>query len=122
ASLLARSADLVYVVTPDADDADRFAEFSNVTVLSGPLADLVPIMLDKLDEKGLFVDLAFTDAAIDLRAIIDYFPRKPMYLVLAGCQESDRRGLFAEAAWESSPHVHQVQLDFLPGRLTSDDT
>ena len=55
----------------------------------------------------------------DVDILLQYKPRRPLWVLMHDSfNPACRRGIKG-AAWRSSPHVHWVDFDFIPGFLNS---
>lgn len=103
--------------------------FPNVEYVVGNSTDTLPPLLNKLQKSGEAVEFALVDASHstegvkrDIENLIRYVPKKPFYIVVHDSfMPKCRQGMIA-ADWASSPYVHFVELDFIPGRFNSDPT
>lgn len=123
-SLLAQYAKAVFSIDIDPMIPEKFAYFENVSFLTGPSGDVLPLLLRELDAADLPVEFVLIDgdhsaAGVrrDIEIVLDYVPKKPLVMMLHdGFNPQCRQGMLA-AEWPRSPHVHWVDLDFIPGRL-----
>jgi hypothetical protein len=103
--------------------------YSNVEFITGPSADTLPALLERLQADGQAVDFVLIDADHsaagirgDIESVLRYRPtERPLYVVMhdsfnPGC----RRGM-TTAAWAANPHVHAVEIDFVVGSLGGTD-
>jgi hypothetical protein len=122
-SLMAQHAQVVFSIDID-PMPPSVRVFPNVSFLTGPSELLLPILLDELSRQELDPQLILVDGdhsregvARDLDIILKHSPRVPMWVVMHdGMNPGCRAGMLA-ADWSASPHVHFVDLDFVPGRL-----
>jgi len=123
-SLLAQYAKAIFSIDIDPTIPAKFAHFENVSFFTGPSGDVLPALLQELDAADLPVEFVLIDgdhsaAGVrrDIEVMLDYVPKKPLVLMLHdGFNPGCRQGMLA-AEWARSPHVHWVDLDFIPGRL-----
>ena len=123
-SLLAQYANAVFSIDIDPTIPASFAQFENVSFLTGPSGNVLPTLLQELDSADLPVDFVLIDgdhsaAGVqrDIEIMLDYVPKKLLVLMLHdGFNPACRQGMLA-ANWGRSPHVQWVDLDFIPGRL-----
>jgi hypothetical protein len=57
----------------------------------------------------------------DIEAVLGHTPAQPLYLLLHDSFNPDCRRGMREANWSANPHVHLVELDFVPGRFVTDE-
>jgi hypothetical protein len=127
-SLITQYSKAVFSIDIDATVPSRMPAFANPNVryLIGRSQEILPTLLAELDEAGLFPEFVLVDGdhsaegvRRDFEMLLDYVPKRPL-VVLAhdsfnpGC----RSGMLA-VDWQRSPHVHEVDLDFVPGRITN---
>jgi glycosyltransferase involved in cell wall biosynthesis len=127
-SLITQYSKAVFSIDIDATVPMRMPAFANPNVryLIGRSQEILPTLLAELDEAGLFPEFVLVDGdhsaegvQRDFEMLLDYVPKRPL-VVLAhdsfnpGC----RAGMLA-VGWQRSPHVHEVDLDFVPGRITN---
>jgi glycosyltransferase involved in cell wall biosynthesis len=123
-SLLAQYAKAVFSIDIDPTIPAKFAHFENVSFFTGPSGDVLPALLQELDAADLPVEFVLIDgdhsaAGVrrDIEIMLDYVPKRPLVLMLHdGFNPACRQGMLS-AEWARSPHVHWVDLDFIPGRL-----
>lgn len=114
------------IVAVDLDPAvrDRFALPPNVELLIGNSQNMIPRALAHFEKLKLPLEYVLIDAEHssegvrrDINLVLKYRPIASMVLLIhdsgnAGC----RAGILA-ADWNSNPHVHFVQCDFVPGQI-----
>jgi hypothetical protein len=123
-SLLAQYAKAVFSIDIDPTIPAKFAHFPNVSFLTGRSSELLPTLLRELDAVDFPVDFVLIDgdhsaAGVrgDIETMLDYVPKKPLVMMLHdGFNPACRQGMLS-AAWDRSPYVHWVDVDFIPGRL-----
>jgi glycosyltransferase involved in cell wall biosynthesis len=123
-SLIAQYSEAVISIDIDPAVIDRIGPMQNVHYVTGPSIELLPNLLRQLTEAAIPVDFILIDGdhsaegvKRDISIILDYIPRKPMFVLMhdsfnPGC----RRGML-ESDWAKSPWCHHVDLDFVPGRI-----
>jgi hypothetical protein len=121
--VMSRYCDRVYSIDIDPDVQTRLgSKFPNVELLIGPSNHKLPPLLEYLQQEGAPLGFALVDgdhSANGVRQDIDHLlqfrPSVPLYIVMHDSFNPEcRRGL-REAKWSSNPHVHVVELDFVPG-------
>ncbi len=127
-SLIAQYSKAVFSIDIDATVPSRMPAFANPNVryLIGRSQEILPTLLEELDAAELFPEFVLVDGdhsaegiRCDFEMLLDYVPKRPL-VVLAhdsfnpGC----RSGMLA-VDWQRCKHVHEVNLDFVPGRITN---
>jgi cephalosporin hydroxylase len=103
---------------------DRFPLPDNAELLIGSSRELIPKALARFEQLGIPLEYVLIDAdhtaegvRRDLDLVLAYQPRTPMVIVAHDSgNEECRKGILA-ANWNSNPHVHSVQCDFVPGQI-----
>jgi len=121
--IISRYSDRVYSIDIDPDVPARLGgKFPNVEFLIGPSDQKLPPLLDHLQRERAPLAFALVDGdhssdgvRKDIDHLLKFRPSVPFYIVMhdsfnPGCREGLRR-----AQWSSNPHVHVVELDFVPG-------
>lgn len=119
------------IVAIDIDPAvnGRFPKPDNAELWIAPSTQSVPAAFAHLEAQGLPVNYVLIDAdhsaegvRRDIELVLDYVPREPMFVLMhdSGNPET-RRGILA-ANWARSPHLHFVDLDFVPGQIIEHET
>lgn len=123
-SLISQYSQMVFSIDIDPSIPDKFSFFKNVSFFTGPSSEILPLLLNELDDAGIPVEFILIDGdhsaegiKKDIACLHNYIPKKPMFVVLHdGFNPECRRGML-EAEWHKSPYVHWVDLDFIPGRI-----
>lgn len=127
-SAISKFSQKVYSLDCDPSSKEKLSEiFPNVEFLTGYSNDTLPPLLDNLQQMGIPVEFALIDASHtaegvkqDIENLIKYVPLKPLYIVIHDSfMPMCRKGIM-DADWASSPYVHFVEVDFIPGRFNSD--
>jgi glycosyltransferase involved in cell wall biosynthesis len=123
-SLISQHSSLVFSIDIEPASPDLLARFPDVTFLRGSSPDVLPIIFRELDAAGIPVDFILVDGdhsaagvARDIDSILDYVPKAPLFVLLHDSFNPDCRQGMRDAPWARSPHVQQVDLDFVPGRV-----
>jgi hypothetical protein len=120
----------VYALDIDPQCAVRYASrFPNVEFVTGPSAQTLPALIERLQASDQPIDFVLIDAdhsALgvrgDIESVLRYRPTKrPLYVIMHDSFNPECRRGMKEAAWEANPHVHAVELDFVVGLLVGDD-
>ncbi len=89
---------------------------------TGYSSELIPKTLAEIDrnkeELGLILldgDHSTSGVREDLKAILKYEPKRPLYLVMHDSFNPDCRRGILEAPWKTSEFVHYLEIDFAPG-------
>lgn len=97
-------------------------QFPNVTFLTGNSKQLLPELLGSIQQERrnlgfILIDGDHSTEGVrdDINSVLQYVPTVPLYVV---CHDSFnpacRKGML-QAAWSSSPYVHYVEIDYIPG-------
>lgn len=108
-------------ISPDCRSqlSDRFV---NVEFLAGKSRDVLPGVLERIRENGESLGFVLIDGdhsadgvRDDINLVLGHVPSRPVYVVFHDSFNPDcRRGILA-ADWKQCPHVHYVEVDFIPG-------
>lgn len=97
-------------------------KFNNAEYITGDSKITVPRIINQLnnDERNLeFVlidgDHSENGVRTDIESILNYIPKKPLYIIMHDSFNPYCRLGILNAPWESSPYVHHVELDFIHG-------
>jgi hypothetical protein len=112
-----------HVVTIDIDPAfslsERAKTFKNVSFEIGDSSEVLPRLIAAYAETLGFILIDGNHSAEyvrrDIDAVLQVVPRQPIALVCHDSFKPDCREGMRHAAWALSPHVHYVDLDFVPG-------
>jgi hypothetical protein len=123
-SLHSIAANSSHVYTFDIDDRQRDG-FTNVTFRCGPSRDTVPLVIDEINRSPREVNFILVDGAHDTEGVhadlmncLAYIPkRRPTIIVMHDSANPDVRRGIDKVDWNLFPHVHMVDLDFVPGML-----
>lgn len=99
--------------------------FQNVEYVTGPSHDTLPPLLERIRSSGdeklgfVLVDGAHSYEVVlgDINILMTHTPTCPLYILMHDCFNPGCRQALLEARWASNPHVHLVELDFVPGIL-----
>lgn len=122
-SLMAQHAQVVFSIDIE-PMSPSVRVFPNVSFLTGPSQVLLPKLLDELSKQQLDPQLILIDGdhsregvARDLNIILERSTRVPMWVVMHDSMNPGCRAGMLDVDWAANPHVHFVDLDFVPGRL-----
>jgi Cephalosporin hydroxylase len=121
--VLSHFCERVYSIDIDPDVEQRLqGKFANVEYLIGPSDQMLPSLIDRLQNEGAELSFALVDGdhsrdgvRKDINNLLRFRPSVPFYIIMhdsfnPGC----RRGL-KQADWLANPYVHAVELDFVAG-------
>jgi hypothetical protein len=125
--VIAHFARQVYTLDIDPACRGRLAgRFPNVEFVTGDSAVTFPALLDRLGREGakvgfILIDGDHAEAGVrtDVRSLLAYRPRCPLYVLFHDTFNPRVRGAIARADWASSPYVHAVELDLTTGSVIS---
>jgi Methyltransferase domain len=97
----------------------------NVEFLIGDSAQTLPPLIDRHSRQNeeigfILVDGSHEEAAVraDLQNCLRYKPRsKATVILMHDSSNPTVRKVIGEAGWSDNPHVHALDLDFVPGML-----
>jgi glycosyltransferase involved in cell wall biosynthesis len=123
-SLISQYSEMVFSIDIDPRVSEKFSRFRNVSFLTGPSAEILPLLLKELDAAGVPVEFILLDGdhsaegiKADLNAVLSYAPQKPLVVMMHGSFNPECRRGMLEADWKNSSHVDWVDIDFIPGRI-----
>jgi len=101
--------------------------FDNVVFHTGQSRELLPPLLEKLQAENaplglVLIDGEHTLAGVrdDINAVLKFQPSRPLYVVFHDSFNPDCRAGILAADWAAHPHVHFVEVDFVPGMFFRD--
>jgi hypothetical protein len=113
------------VISVDIDPAvgrDLCGKFKNVEFVSGDSAVLLPDLIERLNAKGENVGFILIDGdhssegvKRDIEAVLRLKPHGRVVIVMHDSFNPGCRTGMRMADWSGCPHVHWVELDFIPG-------
>lgn len=115
--------DLVYSIDVDPEVPTRLTErFPKVKFLTGPSDEILPSLIDRLQREKCEVSFALVDGdhstegvRRDINNLLRFQPVVPLYVVMHDSSNGACRQGLRQAKWAANPHVHAVELDFVPG-------
>ena len=122
---LAAHCDEVHSIDIDPTVRSELApKFPNVHFHTGPSQTLVPQVIADIAQRGRCLEFVLVDGdhtasgvRADVEAILHHTPLTTLHIVMHDSFNPDcRRGLKA-VDWQSHPHVHSVELDFVVGNF-----
>jgi hypothetical protein len=114
------------IVAIDIDPAvpSRFEIPANAEIWIEPSSDSVPRAFAYFESLGIPVNYVLIDAdhsvegvQRDINLILDQVPKEPMVVVMHDSGNPDTRQGILAVDWARNPHVHVVDLDFVPGQI-----
>lgn len=123
-SLLVQYAPRVYSIDINPEIPRNLGYLKNVHFLTGPSQKLLPHLFKELNEQNIAVDLILVDGdhsteAVkqDINNILDYVPKKPLFLIMHDTFDPKCRRGILDAKWHHSLYADMVDIDFIPGRV-----
>lgn len=122
---IAAASRMVYTLDLDAVAERHDPAFANVNFVAGDSAATLPPLIRRLDADGARISFILVDGShdeegvrADLANCLRYRPRGAPTLILIhdSANPAVRAGI-RRAPWQGSPHVHILDLDFVPGML-----
>lgn len=96
--------------------------FRNVTFHTGNSAELLPLILSSTAQGCDPVSFVLIDGdhstegvRRDINALLSVAPTTEMVVLMHDSFNPDCRAGIVSARWQKSPHVHEVEVDFIPG-------
>jgi hypothetical protein len=128
-AILAEFCQKVYALDIDPYcEATYASRFPNVEFTTGPSEETLPHLIDHLQTTGEGLGFVLIDAdhssegvRRDIDNVLRYKPTRPLYVVMHDSFNPGCRSGMRKAAWSSNPHVHLVELDFVPGRFVTQE-
>jgi hypothetical protein len=84
----------------------------------------IPNAFSHFDQAGIPVNFILVDAehspagiARDLALILRYIPREPLAVLVHDAGNPGCRAGILSVDWASNPHLHEVEVDFVPGQI-----
>jgi hypothetical protein len=126
-SVLSHFAKKVYSLDVDPTCHDRLGhKFANVEFITGRSQDTLPPLLKRLRESGTHIGFILIDGdhtkegvRQDIDVILSIKPTQLLYIVMHDSFNPYCRAGILSAPWQSSPYVHFVEVDFVPGNFFS---
>lgn len=123
-SLISKHSKMVLSIDADSNTADELSYFKNVSFFIDPSLNIFSELLHELESENVQVEFIFINGDDDsseglkrnLDFLLSYIPKKPLLVALHNCLNSEFHRHLLEVNWEKSPYVHQVDIDFIPGR------
>jgi hypothetical protein len=100
-------------------------KFPNVEYIIGSSVETLPRLLNQIQANNEELSFALVDGdhsaegvRKDIDALLRYAPTVPFYIVMHDSFNPQCRKGLRSVGWASSPYVHYVELDFVPGTAT----
>ncbi len=127
-AVLARHTRHVYSLDIDPTCQARLGHrFSNVTFISGSSRETLPALLAGLQAGNqqlgfILIDGDHSRAGVrqDINNILGFRPVQPLYIIMHDSFNPQCRAGILEAAWDDSPYIHHVEIDFVPGIISGE--
>ena len=123
-SLTSQFAEHIIAIDIDPDVPNRFRVPSNVEVRIGDSVELIPKALESFRQAGRPINFVLIDAdhsaagvKRDIELILAYTPTEPMIILMHDSGNPETRRGIQSVSWADNPHVHKVELDFVPGQI-----
>jgi hypothetical protein len=123
--VLSANSQVVHSIDIDPYVKDRLGpRFPNVAFHTGNSDEVLPALLQRLHEQGSDLGFVLIDGdhstegvKSDINHVLKYRPRRPVYVLFHDSFNPDCRQGILEADWQQCPHVHFVEIDFVPGEF-----
>ena len=121
--VLAQFCDRVYSLDVDPEVPQRLeGKYSNVEYLIGLSDQTLPPLIDRLQREGAELSFALVDGdhstegvRRDIDNLLRFRPTIPFYIIMHDSFMPCCRDGLKQANWSANPHIHAVELDFVPG-------
>ena len=125
--VLSHFCDRVYSIDIDPDVPQRLqGKFANVEYLIGPSDQMLPPLIDRLQNEAAELSFALVDGdhsregvLKDINNLLRFRPSVPFYIIMHDSFNPQCRLGLKQADWLANPHVHAVELDFIAGAVNS---
>lgn len=126
--VLHRYADRVISLDIDPTCRERLGpQYPKSEFVTGDSKATFPPLMEKLAGERVEVGFVLIDgdhsaAGVrgDVRGLLGYRPACPLFVIMHDSFNPDVREGIRTAGWADNPHVHAVELDYIPGILTLD--
>lgn len=123
-SLAAQFCGRIIAIDNDPAVRARFVLPTNAELLIGNSQDMIPRAFAELDRLRLPLEYVLIDAEHstdgvrrDINLVLSYRPKTPMVILIHDSGNPGCRAGILSADWNSNPHLHFVQCDFVPGQI-----
>lgn len=113
----------VHSVDIDPTVPERLAgRFPNVSYHTGPSAEVLPTLIAERERSGENIDFILVDGdhstkgvRNDINTLLSFRPKGRCIIIMHDSFNPECREGIRTADWAGSPHVHSIDLDFIPG-------
>jgi hypothetical protein len=124
---LSHFSDKVYSIDIDPEVPRQLAgRFPNVEYLTGYSEQILPSLIDRLQQEKAELSFALVDGAHsidgvrnDINNLLRFRPMVPFYILMHDSFNPSCRLGIRQANWSANRYVHAVELDFIPGVVHS---
>lgn len=123
-SLTSQYVEKIYAIDIDPAVTERFQVPPNAEILIEDSRTAIPKLFEKLEREGQSLSFILIDAdhstegvRRDIEAVLAYRPAEPLVLLIHDSGNPGCRKGIAMADWNANPHVHHVELDFVPAQI-----
>jgi Cephalosporin hydroxylase len=125
--VIAQYSERVYSLDIDPEVTDRLkGRFSNVEYLIGPSDQTLPALIERLQREEAEVCFVLVDGdhtapglRKDINNLLKLKPTVPMHVLMHDSMNPVVRHGLSSASWPGCPYVHRLELDFVPGGVSS---
>lgn len=123
-SLAAPFCEKIVAIDVDPEVTNRFEKPANAEIWIEPSSEAVPKAFAHFRSLGMAVNYVLIDAdhsvegvTRDINLVLDHTPSEPLLVVMHDSGNPDTRRGILSVDWSRNPHVHLVDLDFVPGQI-----
>lgn len=122
---IARFSETVVSIDIDPTVQETLApKFPEVKFITGDSSQLLPEVFADLEARDIDLQFVLIDGdhtpegvRRDVETVLTYTPRSPMVILMHDSFNPGCRSGMLTADWESSPHVHCLEIDFVCGQI-----
>ena len=122
---IAKYAETVISIDIDPSVQENLApKFPEVKFMTGDSSKLLPEVFAHLEAGGIDLQFVLIDGdhtpegvRRDIETVLTYRPRSPMVVLMHDSYNPGCRSGMLTAAWESSPYVHCLEIDYVCGQI-----
>jgi hypothetical protein len=126
-AVIAHHSEKVISIDPNKDVKAKLEDkFANVEFISGFSQEVLPQLIADLNSTQTPLDFVLIDGdhtkdgvKTDIEEVLKYKPVGPMWILMHDSFNPDCRNGMKDVDWNSYPHIHWVDYDFVPGFLSS---
>jgi hypothetical protein len=104
----------------------RLKHFTNVEFVVGPSQDTLPLLMKRIQDQQVPLNFILVDGdhstdgvRSDCNQLLSYRPIVDLVVLMHDSFNPQVREGIRTAAWNESPYVHTVDIDFIPGTAHS---